>query len=55
MIDFTNLNDVYHLAMIIVGVGMLVLAFFTLIRAIKKDKQAQQRQIKNQKNKKSRR
>lgn len=26
VIDFTNLNDVYHLAMIIVGVGALVLA-----------------------------
>ncbi len=25
-IDFTNLNDLYHLAMIIVGVGALVLA-----------------------------
>lgn len=25
-IDFTNLNDVYHLAMIVVGIGALVLA-----------------------------
>lgn len=38
-IDFTNLNDVYHLSMIIIGFGGLILGFATLGRAIRKDKQ----------------
>lgn len=28
-IDFTNLNDIYHLSMIVVGVGGLILAYLT--------------------------
>ena len=38
-IDLTNLNDVYHLSMIIIGFGGLILGYLTLMRLIKKDKQ----------------
>ena len=31
-IDFTNLNDVYHLAMIIIGTCGLIFAGITLLR-----------------------
>ena len=26
-IDFTNLNDIYHLSMIVIGFGVLILGF----------------------------
>lgn len=39
MVDFTSLNDIYHLSMIVIGFGMLILATVTLLRAVKKDKQ----------------
>ena len=37
-IDYTNLNDVYHLSMIIIGFGGLILGWITLVRNIKKEK-----------------
>ena len=37
-IDFTNLNDVYHLSMIIIGFGGLILGFTTLFRSIRKER-----------------
>ena len=37
-IDFTSLNDVYHLAMIIIGTCGVVFAAITLFRAIRKDR-----------------
>lgn len=35
-IDFTNLNDVYHLAMIVIGAGALLLGFIFLCIKCKK-------------------
>ena len=35
-IDFTSLNEVYHLAMIIVGMGGLIFAGITLLRTAPK-------------------
>ena len=35
-IDFTNLNDVYHLTMIIVGMGGLIIAGILLFRTKKR-------------------
>lgn len=37
-IDFTSLNDVYHLAMIIVGVGALIVSIVALSVSIKRGK-----------------
>ncbi len=34
-----NLNDIYHISMIIVGFGALFLGFVFLFRFIKKDRQ----------------
>ena len=39
-IDYTNLNDVYHLSMIIIGFGGLILGWVTLVRDIKRKRQA---------------
>lgn len=36
MIDFTNLNDVYHLAMIFVGVWGVVLSTILAVNTLKK-------------------
>ena len=46
MVDFSNLNDIYHLSMIIIGFGMLVLATITLLRLLHKDKQLRIKQEK---------
>lgn len=46
MVDFSNLNDIYHLSMIIIGFGMLVLATITLARLLHKDKQLRIKQEK---------
>lgn len=46
MVDFSSLNDVYHLSMIIIGFGMLILATITLLRLLHKDKQLRIKQEK---------
>ena len=46
MVDFNNLNDIYHLSMIIIGFGMLILATITLLRLLHKDKQLRIKQEK---------
>ena len=38
-IDYSSLDDVYHLSMIIIGFGGLILGWITLVRNIKKEKQ----------------
>jgi len=48
MIDFTSLNDIYHLSMIIIGFGMFALGAITLARTLRKDKE---KRLENQKNK----
>lgn len=47
MIDFTNLNDVYHLAMIIIGSCSLFLAISVFLHNLQKDKR-REKLIKNQ-------
>ena len=39
MVDFTNLNDVYHLSMIIIGFCSLLVAALALGRAFHQDRQ----------------
>ena len=35
-IDFTNLNDIYHLSMIIIGFGVLILGGIFISRFLKR-------------------
>ena len=49
MVDFSNLNDIYHLSMIIIGFGMLALATITLLRTLRKDKQLRIKQASQKK------
>ena len=46
MIDFTSLNDIYHLSMIIIGFGMFALGAITLARTLRKDKEKKVRKPK---------
>lgn len=58
MVDFTNLGDIYHLSMIIIGFCSLFLGVITLARLFRKDKQErmrQNRQYSKRKNKKRQR
>ena len=61
MVDFTNLNDIYHLSMIIIGFCSLMLATATLGRFLYQDRQkrlkeeAREKAIKKNKNKNQRR
>ena len=43
MVDFTNLNDIYHLSMIIIGFCSLLVAAIALGRVIHQDRQRQLR------------